>query len=145
MNRVAVARNVLIVLGANSVSFYLGIPLWAPVALALSGPLGVRDANPVFWLGAIGVILGLAASVGGVVAGWAVEAGSSTWWGGLLGAVIAVECFAREHWRVPNRQYFLGLVLEAALASSLAFAGYLIGEHLRLRKAARSSPNGLAV
>jgi hypothetical protein len=142
MSSVAVVRSALLVFGANAVSFYVAIPLWLPVSLAWGGEmnsLGVVGGHVI-----LGFIVGLSAAVAGAIAGWAVEAGSSRWWGAGLSVLVAIGAFERERFRVPNRDYLVGLSLEALIGAGLAFVGFLFGEHLRLRREARDASSPVA-
>jgi hypothetical protein len=87
----------------------------------------------------LGLIIGLSAAVAGAIAAWAMEAGSSRWWGAGLSLLVAIRAFERDHFRVPNRDYLIGLSLQAIIGAGLAFVGFLFGEHLKLRREAREA------
>jgi hypothetical protein len=134
MSKLVVVRNALLIAGADAVSVYLAIPLWVPYRLvAPSAAVITGDVAGPMILGA--VVLGTSAAVAGALAAWAMEPGTSRWWGLILSILVAINAYRRNPWRADEPGATLGRWSGILVAAGLAYCGYLIGERLRARRA----------
>jgi hypothetical protein len=133
MSSVVVVRNALILVGADAVSIYLALPFWLPVMLAWAKPMADGTIGVVGMHLVLGLAVGVVSGIAGVIAGWAMDVGSSRWWGVALGILVAIQGINRYGWRVTDP----GIMLEVVVGGVLAFGGFLIGQDVRRRQESR--------